>query len=440
MKVLLVGKGGREHAIAWKISKSPNLTELFLWPGNPAMSSLGASVDLEKGSSHKDLAIWAKQQNIDLVISGPEAPLSEGLADDMLAQGIPVFGPIKSGAMLESSKVFAKEVMKAAGIPTAKSLVAVSESQCRNIALAMLSETGGAVLKASGLAAGKGVFVCSNADEVEEGLKHLYHSDMQSAAEKVVVEEILRGRECSYFTFIGDQVSRGVGFAVDYKRLNDSDHGPNTGGMGSYTPVAWLPKNAAELVEKVVVAPLLSELRKRDIPYVGCLYVGLMWHPKKGPQVVEFNVRLGDPEAQILAVYDDRDWLTMMAVSASVHVTKAAAQAVDRPVLHKDRVVGVVLASDTYPYGKDAGRIGTIPSILFANSESDDACVFAASITGNLIQGIKSSTGRVVSIVARASSFSDARNIAYKKVDEIKKTWPGCQNRNDIGQNAEVPL
>ena len=440
LKVLLIGKGGREHAIAWKISKSPNLTELFLWPGNPAMSSLGRSVDLEKGSSHKDLAIWAKKQNIDLVISGPEGPLSEGLADDMFTQGIPVFGPKKSGALLESSKVFAKEVMEAACIPTAKSLVAVSEAQCRIIAMTMLKDTGGAVLKASGLAAGKGVFVCSQAEEIEEGLKHLYHSDMQSAAEKVVVEEVLHGRECSYFTFIGSQVSRGVGFAVDYKRLNDNDQGPNTGGMGSYTPVEWLPKNAAELVEKVVVAPLLTELRKRDIPYVGCLYVGLMWHPKKGPQVVEFNVRLGDPEAQILAVYDDRDWLTMMAVSAGVKVSKESAQAVDRAVLHRERVVGVVLTSDTYPYGKGAGSVGTIPSSSFENSESAEPCVFAASIAGDLKGGIKSATGRVVSVVARSDSFSTARALAYKKVEAIKKTWPGCHCRTDIGLHAEVPL
>ena len=440
MRVLLVGKGGREHAIAWKISKSSNLTELFLWPGNPAMSSLGSPVGIDKSFSHHDLAIWAKKENIDLVISGPEAPLSEGLADDMFAHGIPVFGPKKSGAMLESSKVFAKEVMQAAGIPTASSHVARSEAECRSLSMALLKDTGGAVLKASGLAAGKGVFVCVTSDDIEEGLKHLYHSDMKSAAEKVVVEEVLHGRECSYFTFIGSQVSRGLGFAVDYKRLHDNDQGPNTGGMGSYTPVKWLPKNAMDLVEKVVVAPLLTELRRRDIPYIGCLYVGLMWHPKKGPQVVEFNVRLGDPEAQILAVYDDRDWLTMMAMSAGVAVSKTSAQAVDRSVLHDDRVVGVVLTSDTYPFGKEAGSVGIIPMDSFANTENVDACVFAASITGTVAEGIKSSTGRVVSVVARAKNFTDARAIAYQKVDGLKKSWPGCHYRRDIGLNAEVPL
>jgi len=440
LKVLLVGKGGREHAIAWKISNSPNLTKIFLWPGNPAMSSLGSPVGIDKDSSHSDLAIWAKKAGVDLVVSGPEAPLSEGLADEMLAQGIPVFGPQKAGARLESSKVFAKELMRAAGIPTAVSHVARSESGCRKVALEMLVETGGAVLKASGLAAGKGVFVCTDADAIEEGLRHLYHSDMQTAAEEVVVEEILRGRECSYFTFVGSDSSRGVGFAVDYKRLKDGDIGPNTGGMGSYTPVEWLPKNAMEVVDRVVVAPLLAEMRKRDIPYIGCLYVGLMWHPKNGPQVVEFNVRLGDPEAQILAVYDDRDWLTMMAISAGVDVPKESVVAVDRPVLHTERVVGVVLTSDSYPFGKDAGSVGEVPFGLFENAKVTEPCVFAASITGDKNQGLRSSTGRVLSVVARAKSFSDARSIVYKKVDDIKVTWPGCLYRKDIGLHAEVEL
>ncbi len=440
LKVLLIGKGGREHAIAWKISKSSNLSKLFLWPGNPAMGSLGQQVDIAKSSSHRDLALWAKKEGIDLVISGPEAPLSEGLADDMLAEGIPIFGPKKAGAMLESSKVFAKEVMQAAGIPTAASQFVTSETQCRSVALTMLQNSGGAVLKASGLAAGKGVFVCTKASEVEDGLKHLYHSDLRLAAEKVVVEEVLHGRECSYFTFIGSSASRGLGFAVDYKRLKDGDEGPNTGGMGSYTPVEWLPADAARQVEQHVVAPLLKELQKRDIPYTGCLYVGLMWHPQKGPQVVEFNVRLGDPEAQILAVYDDRDWLTMMAISAGVKVAAAAANAVDRPVLHKDRVIGVVLTSDSYPFGTDAGKLGTIPANLFANTDVDGPCLFAASITSSTAHEFKSSTGRVVSVVARANTFNDARHLAYRKVEVVRKTWPGCHFRTDIGLNAEVGL
>jgi len=439
LKVLLVGKGGREHAIAWKISKSPNLSKLYLWPGNPAMDFLGCSVEIHREANMRELATWAEKEGIDLVVCGPEAPLTEGLADEMHKFAIPVFGPQKAAALLESSKIFAKEVMQAAGIPTASYHVANSESQCRSLAEAMLQKVGGVVLKASGLAAGKGVFVCKGLADIELGLRHLYHTDMREAAEVVVVEEILHGRECSYFTFVGPEDSCGLGFAVDYKRLKDNDMGPNTGGMGSYTPVDWLPSDAAELVEKVVVTPLMSELKKRGITYVGCLYVGLMWRPGVGPQVVEFNVRLGDPEAQILAVYDDRDWLRMMALSAGVSTLKVIAIQ-ERVVLHKDRVVGVVLASDSYPFGKDAGSVGKIPTNVFSNDDREVPCVFGASITREGVEGIQTSSGRVLCIVARASSFKAARDLAYKKVNEIKEIWPSCQFRQDIGLHAEVPL
>jgi phosphoribosylamine--glycine ligase len=438
LNILLVGKGGREHAIAWKISRSPILSELYLWPGNPVSVALGTPADLPASASFSQLAVWAKNHAVDLVISGPEAPLSEGLADVMAEHGIPVFGPRQAGAMLEASKAFAKEVMQAAGVPTAASRLVTGENECRQVALVMLKETGGTVLKASGLAAGKGVFVCTTEAEIEEGLRHLYHSDMSTAAEKVVVEEILHGRECSYFTFIGDGESRGLGFAVDFKRLQDGNKGPNTGGMGSYTPVPWLPVNAGKKVEDLVVRPLMKELAKRDIPYTGCLYVGLMWHPAKGPQVVEFNVRLGDPEAQILAVYDDRDWLALMADRAGLTLPAAAASDLNRSVAHDDKVVGVVLASDTYPYGKDAGATGELPAALFAGEQN--FVVFAASVAAGGNGGFVSATGRVLTVVGRGTDFAAARKKAYDGVAAVRRTWTGCHFRNDIALNAQAPL
>lgn len=439
LKVLLIGKGGREHAIAWKISKSPILSGLFIWPGNPAMAAHGEAVKLPADCTFSDLAKWARTENIDFVISGPEAPLSEGLADVMAELDIPVFGPHKAGAMLESSKAFAKDVMQAAGIPTAASRLVLNESDCRKVAAEMLAGSGGTVLKASGLAAGKGVFVCRTLGEIDSGLKHLYHTDMNVAATQVVVEEVLEGRECSYFTFVGSGKSRGLGFAVDYKRLHDGDLGPNTGGMGSYTPVGWLPADAQKKVEDQVVTPLLRELAKRDIPYTGCIYVGLMWHRIKGPQVIEFNVRLGDPEAQILAVYDDRDWLALMADRAGVALPNEAKDNLELAVGHSDKVVGVVLASDTYPYGKDPGKSGSIANEVFANSGSG-ASVFVASVAGDLQTGLKSATGRVLTVVARAADFKSARARAYDSVEDICKTWSGCQFRKDIGADAESSL
>lgn len=439
LKVLLIGKGGREHAIAWKISKSPILSKLFLWPGNPAMAAHGESVKLPSNTSLTDLATWARSENIEFVISGPEAPLSEGLADAMAKRDIPVFGPRKAGAMLESSKAFAKDIMQAAGIPTATSRLVSNEKDCRKTAFEMLAQSGGTVLKASGLAAGKGVFVCRTPDDIESGLQRLYHTDMNSAAEQVVIEEVLEGRECSYFTFVGAGKSRGLGFAVDYKRLQDGDLGPNTGGMGSYTPVGWLPDDAQKKVEDLVVTPLLKELANRDIPYTGCVYVGLMWHRVKGPQVIEFNVRLGDPEAQILAVYDDRDWLALMADRAGIELPKPVKENLDQLVMHKDKVVGVVLASETYPYGKVPGASGMIPHDVFVNAGTDD-CAFIGSVTGDLKTGLKSATGRVMTLIVRAPDFKTARLRVYNKVEKIRNSWSGCQFRKDIGADAEAPL
>ena len=330
LKVLLVGKGGREHALAWKISNSELCHKLYLWPGNAAMAPLGEVFDLAPDADFEALADHAKGCKIDLVVCGPEAPLADGLADTLATHGIPVFGPRKQAAMLEASKEFSKKMMQDAGVPTATYVVAEGEEQCRKAAYSMLNEIGATVIKADGLAGGKGVFVCENQDHIDEALKRLYQSSMKSAAERVVVEERLIGRECSYFTFLGSHTeedssagSTGLGFAVDFKRLNDGDLGPNTGGMGCYAPVPWLPDDAGRQIEEKVVKPLVKHLASLNIFYTGCLYVGVMW-TADGPKVIEFNVRLGDPEAQLLSMYDDRDWLALMASKCGIKVPSDA--------------------------------------------------------------------------------------------------------------------
>ncbi len=435
LRVLLIGKGGREHALAYKLSRSPLLEKLYLWPLGPALQVYGEALKVPETASFGEVIAEAKRQGIQLVVSGPEAPLAQGLANEFLAQGIPTFGPVREAALLESSKAFAKDVMAKAGIPTAAYAVVKGRAECEKKAFEMLSQKGGVVLKASGLAAGKGVFVCTKKEDVLNGLKFLYETDMSQASEEVVLEEILFGRECSYFTFLGgDKKPIGLGFAVDHKRLQDGDEGPNTGGMGCYAPVPWLPKDAeAEVVAKVV-EPLTRELSKRGIPYTGFLYVGLMWSPEKGAQVVEFNVRLGDPEAQVLSVYDDRDWLAVMAHQSGIKVDEASLALATSSITHKDRAVVVVMASAGYPYGKDDVYPDVIPERFF---RGDKARAFAASVTQGA-QGFHPGSGRVLTVAARASTFRLARKEAYSLIADIAKVWPKAQWRTDIGQSVEV--
>lgn len=434
MRVLLIGKGGREHALAWKLSQSELLGELLLWPESPVMQSLGQKLDVPPDASFPDLAAAARAARVDLVVSGPEAPLSLGLADAFAGVGIPCFGPRQAAARLESSKAFAKEVMQSAKIPTAAHCLASNASEGRRAAEAMLGRQGGVVLKASGLAAGKGVFVCFSVADLDNAFGHLYGPDMALAAQTVVVEEVLQGRECSYFTMLGKNGATGLGFAVDYKRLEDGDLGPNTGGMGCYAPVPWLPKGAESLVVETVVEPLLKELAARDLPYTGCLYVGLMWSKARGPKVVEFNVRLGDPEAEVLAVFDDRDWLALMAMKCGLQVPSAAAKEWETPSVPRGAAVAVVMASPSYPYGKDAARAASLPKSLFAlTPEKSAKAIFGASLKAATQDRVETGAGRVLVACSRGETFTEARTSAYKLVEETSRFWPSAKWRRDIG-------
>jgi phosphoribosylamine--glycine ligase len=424
MKVLLVGGGAREHALAWKFAKSPELTALYLWPGHVLSCRLGTALDLKPSATFEELKFEILRLNIDAVICGPEQPLADGLADHL--EGIPVFGPKKAAAALESSKSFAKEVMKAAGIPTAEYVVTRSEQECRQVSLEMLKRTGGTVLKASGLAAGKGVFVCKTAREIDEGLERLFGS-MKEASHEVVVETVLEGRECSYFTFIGPEGPSELCFAVDHKRLLDGDLGPNTGGMGCYAPVPWLPENAGKLVEDVVVIPLLSELKRRGIDYTGVLYVGLMWG-HQGPKVVEFNVRFGDPECEVLAVADHRDWLAMI-------LSKLGLKKYEFQPANLRPSVSVVMASSSYPYGETEDQPGVIS--IDDLSDSEDSVVFASAIRANQEGEIRTGKGRVFVVVSEGDTFKHARAKAYSRVAKLQKIWAGSVFRADIAKLVE---
>lgn len=426
VKVLLVGAGAREHALAWKFRQSKLLGKLYLWPGNPGMRGCGEFLNAPASASYDDVLQKAKSEAIDLVVIGPEAPLSAGMADSAARMGFKVFGPGHAAAQLEASKAFAKSVMQAAKVPTAAYDVAMSELECTAKAKARLASGGGVVLKASGLAAGKGVFVCTTEAQLNNGLKHLYQTDMRQAAETVVIEELMVGRECSYFTLLGEAGrTQSLGFAVDYKRLQDGDQGPNTGGMGCYTGVPWLPANAAEQVESLVVRPVLAELAKRDIKYVGWLYVGLMW-TEQGPRVVEFNVRLGDPEAQVLAVQNPSDWLAVIAGLLGLEPLQVASSN------QKSVAVGVVMTSPNYPFGNDA--VDESVALDFAAAQTANAQVFSASVSSTSTV-IHPGKGRVLTAVGRGPTFAAARIAAYELVAKLRKKWPTAHFRTDIAKD-----
>lgn len=430
MKVLLVGSGGREHALAWKLNQSKVVSELLLWPGNPAMAGLGQIPDWPAAIDWADVVRRSQEAGVDFVVVGPEKPLAEGLADLCEQAGLPVFGPNQAVAQLEASKAFAKDVMQAAGIPTAAYETADDQSTCDQQARRLLHEKGGVVLKASGLAGGKGVFVCRSVEELEHAMRRLYGQNMMKAAETVVLEEILEGRECSYFALVGREGSSYLGFAVDFKRLQDGDLGPNTGGMGCYTPVPWLPDDAAKQVDEQIVAPLLAELDRRQMTYHGCLYVGLMWG-KNGPAVVEFNVRLGDPEAQVLAVSDERDWGAMIAeqLGFKTHEPVAVEAGPEWPA------VAVVMASSAYPYGGDEQPAKVLPADIFTHQDKS-LVVFGAAIASGEEGQLLTGQGRVLTVAAGASNLADARTRCYRQVEELARDWLGVQYRHDIAQRV----
>lgn len=429
MKILLIGSGAREHALAWKLKQSDLTQELWLWPGSPVMNALGRRLDIASDARWEDLARYAKNQDIDFVVVGPEQPLEDGFADACGLVSLPCFGPLKAAARLESSKAFSKEIMAAAGIPTAAFFVAKGEADCARLARESLARTGGVVIKASGLAAGKGVFVCFSETDIQEAIERLYRSAMAKAAETVVIEEVLKGRECSFFVFLGEGAPTPLGFAVDHKRLKDKDEGPNTGGMGCYTPVPWLPADAGDQVMAKVVTPLLEELRRRNIRYTGCLYVGLMWNDE-GFAVVEFNARLGDPEAEVLALQDKRDWAKLIASKLGLLPLD------DKKFLAEGRSntgasVAVVLASSCYPFGEGKTEVYKLSSREFSN-EAKDLCLFAAAVRGEG-EELHSGKGRMITLVGHGETFASAREKTYRRIDELTRGWTGVQFRKDIG-------
>jgi phosphoribosylamine--glycine ligase len=385
VKVLVVGSGGREHALAWKIAQSPRLTELHAAPGNPGIAALAHCHPVRA----EDAAPLAAELKADLVVVGPEAPLVAGLADDLRARGIPVFGPSAAAARIEGSKTFAKEVMEAAGVPSARTL-AVARPPC--------------VVKLDGLAAGKGVWVCRTQAELDAAL--------QEAREPFHIEELLEGPELSVFALAAGIDAVAVPPARDFKRIGDGDTGPNTGGMGSFSPLPDVPDDAAPEILETVHRPVLAELARRGTPFHGCLYAGLM-RTADGLRVIEFNCRFGDPETQSLLPRLDSDLLPLLAGE------------LEPPRVAHRAAVTLVLAGEGYPARSDSGT----PIEGIADAEATGALVWHAGTA--LHDGrVVTNGGRVLDVVGTGATVADARAAAYAAAAHIQ--FAGMQFRTDI--------
>ena len=416
INILVVGQGAREHALAWRCQQSPLCGNIYTDPGNPAIETIAQSIE---GDRFSDMA----KRDIGLFIFGPEVLIARGKSDDATNAGFKVFAPSIYHSLLEASKCHAKSIMLKRGIPTGDYGISPDRKKTETMAQQFLHERNGVVLKASGLAGGKGVFVCRSSAEVNEAIDTLYESKLLEASDGVVVEEIIEGRECSFFTLLGHGDPHHLGFVVDYKRLKDNDQGPNTGGMGSYYPVPWLPADAEQQVIDKVITPLEPYL----VRYVGCLYVGLMW-TDSGPKVLEFNVRFGDPETQALALGYNYDWLPIIADHVGYNVDLSPATGDKKPT------VAVVLTSPSYPYTKDTDSV-RLPRSLFTDNDPD-CQIFGASINRDSDERyLRTGSGRVLTVVASGKSQADARQRAYSKVEQIVTHWPQAHFRKDIGEH-----
>ena len=423
MNILVVGNGAREHAIAWKLMGSSRVEAIYIAPGNAGTASVGINLPVSPDDL-EGLAQEVKAHSIDLVIVGPEVPLANGIVDLFGEIGIPIFGPTKAATQLESSKAFAKELMEAHGVPCPGFKVFHSYAQARDF---LSTHRGAVVVKADGLAAGKGAFVCGNREEALQALHECMEArSLGSAGDRVVIEEYLEGSEVSAFAFSdGEHVSPLV-VACDYKRLLDGDDGPNTGGMGSYTPPESWTSDLAAKVEREIMEPVVKALAEAGTPYRGVLYAGLMI-TTEGPQVLEFNCRFGDPEAQVILPLLKTDLIDIAQASISGEMDNLPIE------WREEACVSVVMASGGYP-----GTYTTGYPIVGLDALDDDALVFHAG-TG-LAESQQSGTvltqgGRVLTVVGQGPTLADARTMAYDNVQKIG--FQGAHYRRDIALQKE---
>ncbi len=418
MNVLLIGSGGREHALAWKLAASPMLTKLYAAPGNPGIAKEAELVDLDI-ADHAAVVTFCQEKKIGLVVVGPEGPLVDGISDPLREKGIRVFGPSKAAAQLEGSKGFTKDLCAEYGIPTGS----FGRFDNANDARAYLRGVGAPiVVKADGLAAGKGVTVAMTVEEAEEAIDACFDGAFGEAGAEVVIEEFLEGEEASFFCLSDGVHVLPFGTAQDHKRVGDGDTGPNTGGMGAYSPAPVMTPDMIERTINEIVEPTIRGMAARGTPFSGVLFVGLMI-TADGPKLIEYNVRFGDPETQVLMMRLKDDLLVLLSGAADGQLGHLSARWRDEAALT------VVMAADGYPAkpkkgseirGLEAARPSGVEIFHAGTAEKD----------GKLV----ANGGRVLNVTAAGKTVTEAQAKAYAAVDKID--WPGGFCRRDIGYRA----
>ena len=419
MNILILGSGGREHSLAWAVMQNPKCDKLIVAPGNAGIAQIAdcAALDINDGGA---VVVFAEENGIDFAIIGPEAPLAAGVADRLRDAGLLVFGPSQAAAALESSKAFTKQICDAAGAPTAGYGHFTNAKDARAYVRAQGAPI---VIKADGLAAGKGVIIAMTLDEALDAVDEMFGGAFGAAGAEVVIEEFMDGEEASFFVLCDGETALPIGTAQDHKRVGEGDTGPNTGGMGAYSPAPVLTDEIAERAMAQIIRPTLSEMTRRGLPYQGVLFAGLMIKDGQ-PRLVEYNVRFGDPECQVLMMRLGAQVLDLMHAAAEGRLESARVNWAD------DHALSVVLAARGYPgeYAK-----GSVINGLDALPENSSNMVFHAGTAKSGGQ-IIASGGRVLNVTARGATLAEARARAYETVEQID--WPEGFCRRDIGWRA----
>jgi len=419
MNVLLIGGGGREHALAWKLAQSAGLGTLYCTPGNAGIAAAATLVSLELGD-HAGVAAFCKDKDVGLVVVGPEAPLVAGLADDLEAQGLKVFGPSRAASQLEGSKGFTKDLCAEFAIPTGAygrfTKAATAKAYLKGQPLPI-------VIKADGLAAGKGVVIATTPSEAHGAIDACFAGAFGEAGAEVVVEEHLSGEEASFFALVDGETALPLATAQDHKRVHDGDTGPNTGGMGAYSPAPVMTEALCARVMDEIILPTVAAMTARGTPFKGVLYAGLMIQDG-APKLIEYNVRFGDPEAQVLMMRLKSDLLPALMATAQGTLGDIALD------WHGDAALCVVMAAQGYPGGYQKGT--RIEGLTEATA-SPDVEIFHAG-TAREGDSIVAAGGRVLGVTARGTDIPQAQARAYAAVDKID--WPGGFCRRDIGWRA----
>ncbi len=421
MKVLVVGSGGREHALCWAIAKSKKCKRLYAAPGNPGIDQLAECVDISSDDLDS-IVSFALSEGIDFVVVGPEAPLVDGLVDKLEAAGVKAFGPTAKAAILEGSKGFMKDLCARFGIPTA-SYRRFDEPDAAKEYIHVHGAP--LVVKADGLAAGKGVIICRNENEAHAAIDHIMTEQAfgEVAGAEVVIEDFMEGEEASFFALVDGEHALPLVSAQDHKPAFDGDEGPNTGGMGAYTPAPVVDKDMVDRIMAEIIEPTVKGMVAEGRPYKGVLYAGLMI-TEEGPKLIEYNVRFGDPECQPLVMRLKSDLLEALLACADGRLDEIKLK------WHKDAALLVVMAAEGYPGHYEKGTV--INGVDKAESHKDVVVFHAGTARDN--GALTANGGRVLGIGAMASSVKEAQKRAYKAVDEID--WPEGFCRRDIGWRA----